>query len=387
MIIAQKTNKINILITGGAGFIGSKLVNLLYARGYIITVLDNLNPQIHGIDPEKESHLFNSLPIGIRFIKGSVTSKEDCIKAVRNQHVIVHLAAETGTGQSMYEIERYTNVNVIGTAVLLDILTNVRDHTVSRFILSSSRSIYGEGKYFSQDLGIVYPLHRCTEDLIKGDFEVKIKGSSSPLVALPTDEDSKIHPSSIYGINKQTQEQMVLTICKALGISCIGLRFQNVYGPGQSLRNPYTGILSIFSSLIRLEEDINIFEDGEESRDFVFIDDAVQAIVLAIESSFEGVDVFNVGSGVPTKVIEVAETLCKYYNSDVPVNISGKFRIGDIRHNYADLTKIGNVLGFKPAYNFETGIEIFTDWVKSQPIKSSNFTTSLHELTERGLLK
>lgn len=387
MMIAQATNNHNVLVTGGAGFIGSNLVKVLYAKGYNITVLDNLSPQIHGSEPEKDSELYKSLPLGITFIKGSVTCKEDCIKAIQNQDIIVHLAAETGTGQSMYEIERYTQVNVIGTSVILDILTNDRQHTVSKFILASSRSIYGEGKYFSKNLGVVFPSHRCTNDLIKGDFEVKMKGSTIDLVALPTDEDSKIHPSSIYGINKQTQEQMVVTICKALGIGCIALRFQNVYGPGQSLRNPYTGILSIFSTLIRLGETINIFEDGEESRDFVYIEDAVHSIVLSIETPFEGVEVFNVGSGIPTKVIDVADTLCRFYQSEVPVHITGQFRIGDIRHNFADLTKINSVLGFEPKYGFEMGIEKFTDWVKAQPIKASNFTTSLHELSERGLLK
>lgn len=387
MKFVHKNKSTNILITGGAGFIGSNLVRALYKRGYNITVLDNLSPQIHGADPEKSSQLFRSLPGDIKFIKGSITSKFDWIKALEGQEIVAHFAAETGTGQSMYEIERYTNVNVIGTSILLDILTNNRNNSVNKILLPSSRSIYGEGKYHSEELGIVYPVRRNEADLLKGEFEVKVKGAVTPLQLLATDENSKLHPSSIYGINKLTQEQMVMTVCEAIGISCIALRLQNVYGPGQSLRNPYTGILSIFSSLIRTNQPLNIFEDGKESRDFVYINDVVQAMILSIENETDDVDVFNVGSGIAIDVIKVAETLCKYLNADVPIEITGKFRSGDIRHNYADISKINSALGFEPQYDFEKGIELFTNWVKNQPVKDNNYRQSLYELTERGLFK
>lgn len=387
MKIANKQKLTNILITGGAGFIGSHIVRTLYNKGFNITVLDNLSTQIHGFEPENTSQLLKSLPKDIRFIKGSVTSKRVWLTALEGQDIVVHLAAETGTGQSMYEIERYTDVNVIGTSVFLDILTNDQNHSVRKVIVASSRAVYGEGKYQSKELGIIYPSHRSATDLLEGKFEVKEKGAVTPLQLLPTDEESKLHPSSIYGINKQTQEQMTMTVCEAIGVSCIALRLQNVYGPGQSLQNPYTGILSIFSSLIRSRQSLKIFEDGKESRDFVYIDDVVQAMLLAIESKTDDVDVFNVGSGVPTNVITVAEMLCKYLHIDVPVEITGKFRIGDIRHNYADISKINNVFGFEPKYDFEKGIQYFTNWVKQQPVKDNNFKHTLHELSERGLFK
>lgn len=387
MKLVRKEKSTNILITGGAGFIGSNLVRALYQRGYNITILDNLSAQIHGSEPEKSSQLFRSLPADIKFIKGSITSKSDWVEALRGQEVVAHFAAETGTGQSMYEIERYTNVNVIGTSILLDILTNDRNHSVNKILLPSSRSIYGEGKYYSKELGMVYPLRRSEADLLKGEFEVKVKGAITPLKLLATDENSKLHPSSIYGINKLTQEQMTMTVCEALGISCTVLRLQNVYGPGQSLRNPYTGILSIFSSLIRTNQTLNIFEDGRESRDFVYIADVVKAMLLVIENEINDVDAFNVGCGIGIDVIKVAETLCKYLHKDVPIEITGKFRSGDIRHNYADLSKINRALGFEPRYNFEKGIKLFTDWVKNQPVRDNNYRQSLHELTERGLFK
>lgn len=387
MIFVHRKKLNNILITGGAGFIGSNLARVLYKRGYNITILDNLSPQIHGPEPEISSQLFRSLPKDIRFIEGSITCKSTWLEALEGQDIVAHLAAETGTGQSMYEIEKYTNVNVIGTSILLDILTNDKNHSVNKIILPSSRSIYGEGKYYSKELGIIYPSHRTEANLLKGEFEVKAEGAVTPLRLLATDENSKLHPSSIYGINKLTQEQMCMTVCEAIGISCIALRLQNVYGPGQSLRNPYTGILSIFSSLIRTNQALNIFEDGKESRDFVYIDDVVHSIVLSIEHETDNVDVFNVGSGVGIDVIKVAETLCKYLNKTVPIEITGKFRIGDIRHNYADISKINRALGFEPKYDFERGIELFTEWVKKQPVKDNNYRQSLYELTERGLFK
>jgi len=375
----------NILITGGAGFIGSKLSLTLINKGYNITVLDNLSPQIHGENPLENSFLFLSIKDKVNFIKGSVTNKEDLTQAISNNEVIVHLAAETGTGQSMYEIEKYTNVNIGGTALLLDILANT-EHAVKKMVIASSRSIYGEGKYLSKTLGIVYPKHRNQENMSNGDFEVKdLNGNALELLA--TDEESKIHPSSVYGITKQNQEQMVMTVCPTIGIEAVAFRYQNVYGPGQSLSNPYTGILSIFSTLIRNGKGINIFEDGRETRDFVFIDDVVTATIMGIESENANGQVFNVGTGIPVDVITVAKELMKNYKIDVPLTISGNYRLGDIRHNYADLTKIGNALGFKPTFTFEAGIEIFANWVLTQEIKESTFEKSVDEMKNKGLLK
>lgn len=375
----------NILITGGAGFIGSNLGRQLIKKGYQITVLDNLSPQIHGENPEKESPLYNSIKNEVKFIKGSVTSKEDWRKAIIGQDVIVHFAAETGTGQSMYEIQKYVDVNINGTAIMLDLLANEK-HQVKKIIIASSRSIYGEGKYSSEKFGIVYPKHRTSESMDLGNFEVQYL-EDAKLELLPTDEDSKIHPSSVYGITKQNQEQMIMTVCPTLGIAPVAFRYQNVYGPGQSLKNPYTGILSIFSTQIKNGNGLNIFEDGKESRDFVFIDDVVHATILGLESKLADNQVFNVGSGVPTTVIEVASALIENYGIDVPVNISGNYRLGDIRHNFADLQKIEKYLGFKPEFSFETGIKLFTEWVNLQDVSEDNYERSIEEMKSKGLFK
>jgi len=375
-----------VLITGGAGFIGSRLSLELLSRGYEVTVLDNLSPQIHGENARVDSPLFNAIKDKVRFIEGSVTSREDWIDSISGQNIIVHFAAETGTGQSMYEIEKYTHVNVGGTAIMLDILANL-DHQVKKVIIASSRSIYGEGKYKSKELGVVYPRHRSSEQMSKGNFEVTYPGCNSPLELLPTDEDSKIHPSSVYGITKQNQEQMIMTVCPTLGIDAVAFRYQNVYGPGQSLSNPYTGILSIFSTLINNGKDINIFEDGKESRDFVFIDDVISATILGLEKEEANGEIFNVGTGVPIDVITVAEELMKNYNRKSNINISGNYRLGDIRHNFADLTKIRKVLGFVPAYDFTKGILKFAEWVKTQEVKVSKYEDSINEMKEKGLFK
>src|SRR6218665_367135 len=311
-----------ILITGGAGFIGSNLALNLINKGHQITVLDNLSKQIHGENPEESSPLYLSIKDQVHFIKGTVTSRQDLEIAIQNQDVIVHLAAETGTGQSMYQIEHYTNTNIGGTALLLDILAN-NDHTIKKIVVASSRSIYGEGKYWSEEFGVVYPGYRQDEDMQKGDFEVKYPGDSGPLQLMATDEDTKIQPSSVYGITKYNQEQMIMTVCPTFGIAPVAFRYQNVYGPGQSLSNPYTGILSIFSTLIKNGKEINIFEDGKESRDFVFIDDVVNATTLGIEKDAANGQVFNVGTGVATDVVTVVNELFNSYNTTIPVKISG----------------------------------------------------------------
>ena len=375
----------NILITGGAGFIGSNLALKLVSKGYKVTVLDNLSPQIHGENPEETSPLYLSIKDKVNFIKGSVTNRADWEEALQNQDVIVHYAAETGTGQSMYEVQKYVDVNVNGTALMLDLLVNGK-YGVKKVIVASSRSIYGEGKYISKELGVVYPVQRKAEHMDKGDFEVKYPGSSM-LTLVATDEESKIHPSSVYGITKQTQEQMVMTVCPTVGIASVAFRYQNVYGPGQSLKNPYTGILSIFSTQIKNRNGINIFEDGKESRDFVFIDDVVEATILGIEKKEADNQVFNVGTGIATDVITVANELVKNYEIEVPITISGNYRLGDIRHNFADLSKINSLLGFVPKVSFEQGLKKFTEWVNTQEIQKDKYEESINEMKAKGLYK
>lgn len=375
----------NILITGGAGFIGTNLTHALLAMGHRVTILDNLSPQIHG--SAETSVLYQSIKDKVHFILGDVRNKADWEKALPGQQVIVHLAAETGTGQSMYQIERYTEVNVTGTSILLDMLTNTH-HNVEKVVVASSRAIYGEGKYWSTAMQQeVYPLGRKEADMLKGDFAVKCPFSGTDAEMRPTDEWSRIQPNSIYGLTKYHQEQAIMIACQALSIPAVAFRYQNVYGPGQSLTNPYTGILSIFSTRIKGGNPINIFEDGLESRDFVFIDDVVEATVLGITSSSADNQSFNVGTGVATSVLEVANTLIKHYGIEVPVQVTGQFRLGDIRHNVADMTKAESLLGFKAKVGFDEGIRRFTDWVNGQTVMSDRYEASLDEMRKKGLLK
>lgn len=375
----------NILITGGAGFIGSNLALKLIEKGYVVTVLDNLSPQIHGDCPEETSPLYLSIRDKVRFIKGTVTNADDWKEAIKNQDAIVHYAAETGTGQSMYEIQKYIDVNIGGTSLMLDLLVNSK-HSVKKVVVASSRSIYGEGKYISKELGAVYPTQRAEDCMSKGDFEVKYPGTTA-LTLVGTDEESRIHPSSVYGITKQNQEQMILTVCPTVGIAGVAFRYQNVYGPGQSLKNPYTGILSIFSTQIKNGNGINIFEDGKETRDFVFIDDVVDATILGLENKNADNEVFNVGTGVATDVLTVANELIENYGIDVPVRISGNYRLGDIRHNYADLTKIKTLLGFQPKVSFKEGLKMFTKWVNTQGVQEDQYQKSIDEMKSKGLYK
>lgn len=377
----------NVLITGGAGFIGSKLALRLLDMNYNITVLDNLSPQVHTTDPAS-SYSYTLIKDKVRFIKADVANNDALTDAIRDQDIIIHLAAETGTGQSMYEITRYTNSNVMGTAKLLDLLINTK-HSVRSILVASSRAIYGEGKYHCAHCGVVYPKGRTTDDMDKGQFNPRCPECHSlDIACLPTDESSEKNPESIYAINKLTQEQMVLTIGRMIGISAVALRYQNVYGSGQSLNNPYTGILSIFSNLFCRNEPVNIFEDGQESRDFVFIEDVVDATTQAIESPKKLCNAFNVGSGVATSVLTVANELKRLYHSSASINITGRYRLGDIRHNVADLSDIKRYIGYSPKVDFSSGLSEFIKWAKIQELaESTGYAKSIEELSSRGLFK
>ena len=373
-----------VLVTGGAGFIGSHLTRRLSDLGHEVTVLDNLSPQVHGPTPE-ESRLLASIHGCCRFVRGDVTNHGGWSAALAGQDAVVHLAAETGTGQSMYQVDRYVRVNSTGTALLLEHLANQK-HTVRKVVIASSRAIHGEGKYHSDTVGIVYPDARRREDLVAGRFEPICAVSGAPLRVLPTDEESRIHPASVYGITKQNQEQLVMLMGRALGIPAVALRFQNVYGPGQSLNNPYTGILSIFSTRIMNGNPINVFEDGAESRDFVFISDVVDSIVLSLGNEGADGEAFCIGAGVAVDVLHVAKTLIECYGREVPVAVTGDFRLGDIRHNLADISKARRLLGYEPKVPFDVGIRAFAEWVRGEPVGTDRFDESLRELKARGLL-
>ena len=301
----------NILITGGAGFIGSRLALRLLKEGYSVTVLDNLSVQIHGENPENDSPLYQSISGKVDFIKGDITNRNDLESALENADAVVHFAAETGTGQSMYEIEKYNRVNVSGTALLLDVLVN-KSHRVKKFILASSRAVYGEGKYLNADRGTVYPENRSVTAMKNAMYEMT-DDKGLLLTPLATDESSKLHPTSYYGLTKLQQEEMVKLVCSSIAVPFVILRYQNVYGAGQSLLNPYTGILSIFSTQILSGQQINVFEDGLPSRDFINIEDTVEATFRSLKYDPANNEIINVGTGNPTTVLSVAKILVQKY--------------------------------------------------------------------------
>ncbi|MCW2816654.1 MAG: putative NAD-dependent epimerase/dehydratase [Nocardioides sp.] len=373
-----------VLISGGAGFIGSALARHLVAAGIGVTVLDNVSPQIHSAGSGRETATAELRDL-VRFVEGDVRDRAAWDAAYDGQQVVVHLAAETGTGQSMYEVARYCDVNVTGTAHLLDLLAN-STHSVRRVVVASSRSIYGEGRYVDSAGVAHHPPARDRAAMLSGRFDPVGPGGEA-LVATATDEGSRIHPSSIYGITKSTQEQMVLVGCAALGVDATALRYQNVYGPGQSLSNPYTGILSIFTSLIQRGADINVFEDGLESRDFVYIDDVVEATARAVRCDIGGQHVYNVGTGVPLTVLEVVETLGCVLGRPASYAVSGDFRAGDIRHNWADTGRLEAELGFTPRTGFRQGVERFAAWAEGfDPVSPDGYRRSLDEMRERKLM-
>jgi dTDP-L-rhamnose 4-epimerase len=375
-----------VLISGGAGFIGSSLALKLLESGASVAVLDNLSPQIHGEDASA-SFLFARVKPHVDFIKGDVRNREDWKKALAGCDTVVHLAAETGTGQSMYMIRHYVDVNVQGTANLMEILAE-KDHSVEKVVIASSRAVYGEGKYLCPEHGAVYPSGRDEKDMVAGNFEPRCPRCGAFASMAKTDENSLLKPTSLYGITKLTQEQIVMTMGAALGLPCVGLRFQNVYGPGQSLHNPYTGILAIFTTLLRSGKNINIFEDGMESRDFVYIDDVVESLVTAIRNQRSCGKVFNVGTGVPLNVIDTANYLKELVGeSGSAINVSGNFRIGDIRHNVADASFASEVLGFKAKVDTKEGIRRYVEWVMTQDVMDSAYENSLEEMRRKGLFK
>lgn len=378
----MKQNK-NILISGGAGFIGSSLALYLKSLDYNVSVLDNLSKQIHGDSPDN-SDLYQSIKSKVNFILGDVTIKEDWIKSIDGQDVIIHLAAETGTGQSMYEISKYVKVNVGGTAALWDVLVNNKN-SIKKVVLASSRAIYGEGLYQCQGgCGLVTAQSRTKAELQAGRWETTCSKCGGPAQPMATSETATPAPASLYACTKLAQEQMSLTMGKAQGISVVVLRFQNVYGPGQSLRNPYTGILSIFSNQLRQNLSVNIYEDGAESRDFVFVQDVVEACTRAIEFKDLNI-VVNIGSGRPTSVLELAGILKQHWRSDSPVTVTGAFRVGDIRHNWADLTQLYQLWPDWKITTLDAGLAQFIAWARGQSVFEDKTRGAEQELKSRNL--
>lgn len=349
------------LVTGGAGFIGSHLVDALVQRGIRVRVMDSLDPQVHGPDREIPAYLNPAAQV----IVGDVRDRELLWSALEGAQVVFHLAAAVGVGQSMYEIERYVSANTQGTALLLDLLAN-RPHTVQKLIVASSMSIYGEGSYRCRSCGPVEPLPRSEAQMRDSKWEPLCPECQATLEALPTSEAKALQSASIYAISKKDQEEMSLCIGRAYGIPTVALRFFNVYGPQQALSNPYTGAAAIFSSRAMNGKPPLVFEDGLQTRDFVHVSDVVQANLLAMDCEATSYGVFNVGTGRALSILEMASIICEQVGPPgLRPEVTRKFRKGDIRHCYADISKI-SALGYRPRVSFEEGIQDLVKWVRGQ---------------------
>jgi len=371
--------KYKILVTGGAGFIGSHLVDSLLEKGHEVTVLDNLDEQVHGKIKKPPTYL----SIDARFIKGDMRDKAILKKAIKNIDIIFNQAACVGVGQSMYEVEKYMSSNTVGTAALLDVLVNERNK-VKKLITASSMSIYGEGSYFCSKCGLVYPALRSEEQLKSKEWNIKCPKCGNDVESRPTDEQKPLHPTSIYAISKHDQEDMSLVIGRAYKIPSVALRYFNTYGPRQALSNPYTGAAAIFSSRILNKKPPVIFEDGYQSRDFIHVSDIVQANILAMEKKEADYESFNVGTGRKLTILDLVKLIAKELNFKGELAIENKFRAGDIRHCYADISKIKEKLGFTPRVKFEDGIDDLIAWVKTQKAEDL-FEKAKKELEKKRL--
>lgn len=358
-------------------------------QGKQVRVLDNLAPQIHGVIPRGLGVEAMSLA-GVELIRGSVEDLSTVAAALRNIDCVVHLAAETGTGQSMYEIARYNRVNSLGTANLLEVLANDSSRTVQRVVLGSSRSVYGEGAYICPkcDGGgtRVFPAGRSIDRLRSGLWSPVCPSCGTEVRPCATHEEDPARPNSIYAATKLAQEDLVRVGCASLGLEYCIFRFQNVYGEGQSLMNPYTGILSIFSTRIRRGLELGIFEDGMESRDFVHVDDVVAAIAASVLADRAPNLTINVGTGVGTGVLELAQALVAAFGGCSAIRVTGEFRAGDIRHNIADIGRLQRELEIKPLINLEEGLRRFAAWVNSEPLPEDMLERANSELRARKLM-
>lgn len=370
-----------VLVTGGAGFIGVHVARRLLACGYEVSILDNFSPQIHG----DNSDLSDDLRGAVKLFRGDVRDASVCREALEGQTVLVHLAAETGTGQSMYRVRQYTDVNIGATSGLIDLLLASR-FPLRCLVVASSRAVYGEGAGRCTEHGVVYPPARFRKAMEAGRFEPECPSCGQPTAMVPTSEEAPLNPSSLYGLTKQVQEQLVLMYATKLGINGFALRYQNVYGPGQSLKNPYTGILAIFSSQARANEPIYIFEDGRESRDFVHVDDVAEVTLRCIDAPVQKPVALNVGTGAAVTVAEVVKRTIAYFSSKSQVEITGAFREGDIRHSCADVARLQAKLGFVPSRKFEDGLLEFLAWASGQRLENRSYEQSLTEMRKAGLM-
>ncbi len=371
-----------VLVTGGAGFIGSFLVDELIARGHSVRIFDSLEVQVHGVERRRPGYLNP----GAHFIEGDVRDREALKKAIQGVDVIFHLAAKVGVGQSMYEIIEYTEVNTLGGANLLDIIAKEK-HRIRKVVVASSMSVYGEGAYSCKECGTVHPKLRSLEQLGAREWEVRCPRCELPIGPAPTPETKPLFPTSIYAITKRDHEEMFLSAGLAYSIPTVALRYFNIYGPRQALSNPYTGAAAIFCGRLLNQKAPVIFEDGLQSRDFIHVSDVIQANLLAMEKRDADYDVFNVGTGRQTTILEVAEVLMKQLAPELNIQpkIEHAYRQGDIRHCFADISKIQERLGFVPRIRFADGVDDLVRWVRDRQA-SDAFDLAHLELKKRGLL-
>jgi dTDP-L-rhamnose 4-epimerase len=349
----------HVLITGGAGFVGSHLADALLAQGHSVRVFDSLSPQVHPhgrpdyLDPEVE------------LIIGDTRDLDAVSRSLRGVDTVVHLAAAVGVGQSMYEISHYMGTNTQGTANLLQAILDTKSD-IRKLVVASSMSIYGEGKYLCRSCGEVSPPPRPLEQLKSKQWETRCPHCGCELTPLATDESKPLQCTSIYALSKKDQEEMTLLFGRTYGLPVVALRYFNIYGTRQALSNPYTGVAAIFASRLLNRRSPMIFEDGRQMRDFVSVHDVVQANLLALQRSDADGLALNIGSGSPVSIAEVADGLSECLGEKIPTEITGKYRVGDIRHCFADINAARKILGYQPRYRFSEGISELVAWLRSQ---------------------
>lgn len=367
----------SVLVTGGAGFIGSHLVRLLLQRGYAVRILDNLIDQVHARVGGR-----NPMLDGAELIRADVRDLDRVSTALDGMDAVVHLAAEVGVGQSMYAIDRYVSVNDTGTAVLFQALI---DRPVERVVTASSMSIYGEGLYRTRSGELLGSVARQSARSADGSWD-PLGSDGEPLTPLPTPESKQPSLASVYALTKYVQERLTLTVAPAYGMEGVALRLFNVYGPGQALSNPYTGVLAIFASRLLNGERPLVFEDGEQRRDFVHVEDVARAFLLALEHSAANGQVFNIGSGRDVSILQVGQAMADAMDRPhLAPDIMGKMRVGDIRHCFADVSLARQVLGFEAVRTFEDSLGELADWVQSQKAEDK-VAQARRELEARGLV-
>ena len=372
----------NVLVTGGSGYIGSHLVDALVARGYNVVVLDSLVPQVH-----RSGTWPSYVNPKVRYVRGDVRDRAVFEPLVLEAQAVVHFAAAVSIGQSMYEIDRYVDVNTRGTALLLDILVNTK-HKVEKVIVASSIGVYGEGAYRCGTCGPVAPGIRSDAQMGAKDWEQRCPSCGAPVVSVPTPEDKALYRDNIYSMTKYHQEEMVLLIGKTYGIPAVAPRFFNVYGPRQSLSNPYAGVAAIWISRLMNGKAPVVFEDGGQLRDFVSIHDVVACLTLMLEKPGADYLPVNVGSGTTVTILEIAGILQKLLGSSIEPEVTNVGRTFDVRHNTADISRARETLGFEPAVSLEQGFTELIEWAKTTPdVAVDFFDKALDELKAKGLVR